>query len=76
LVDGKRVQPHYIVDTARSSSLRELKAISEIKALLRKSNKEAYERISNIEITLKNEIPEDIGITTSWKRLKQRMHFR
>ena len=70
LVDGKRVEPHYIVDTARLSSLHELGAISEIRDSLRMSNKEAYERISDLRLTLKSEIPDDRDITNSWERLK------
>jgi hypothetical protein len=72
LVDGKSVEPHYIVDMARQSSLRELSAISEIKDLLRVSNKEAYGRISNLRLALKSEIPDDRDITSSWERLKLR----
>jgi len=72
LVDGKRVEPHYIVDTARQSSLRELSAILEIRDLLRMSNKEAYGRISNLRLALKSEIPVDRDITNSWERLKLR----
>lgn len=72
LIDGKQVEPHYIVDTGRPSTLRELQAISEIKDLLRISYKEAHNRISNLQMTLVNEIPEDIAITNSFERLKQR----
>jgi len=72
LVDGKRVEPHYIVDMARQSSLRELQAISEIRDSLRMSHKEAYDRISNLRLTLKNEIPDDADVTKSWERLKLR----
>ncbi|QPD03644.1 MAG: hypothetical protein Nkreftii_001418 [Candidatus Nitrospira kreftii] len=72
LVDGQRIEPHYIVDTARQSSLRELQAISEIIDSLRISHKAAYERISNLRITLKSEIADDIAITNAWARLKLR----
>lgn len=72
LVDGKRVEPHYIIDTARQSSLRELSTISEIRELLSASNKEASGRISDLRVTLKNEIPADGDITNSWERLRFR----
>jgi 7-cyano-7-deazaguanine synthase in queuosine biosynthesis len=36
-------------------------------------NKQAYERISYLQITLGNEIPEDIQITNCWNRLRNRM---
>lgn len=72
LVDGKRVEPHYIVDTTRQSTLRELEAISEIRDSLRKLDKQAYERLSNLRITIKSEIPDDMAITNSWERLKLR----
>jgi hypothetical protein len=73
LIDGKRVEPHYIIDTGRPSSLHELRAISRMRDLLRISNKQAYDRISNLQITSGNEIPEDMEITNSWKRLRCRM---
>lgn len=72
LVDGKRVEPHYIVDTARQSSLRELQAISQIRDSVRFLDEASYEKISNLRITLKSEIPDDIAITNSWARLKLR----
>ena len=75
LVEGKRVEPHYIVDTDRPSSLRELQVMSEVKNAIRTFSQEAYERISLLQITSKNEISEDVEITTSWKRLKQKMHI-
>jgi 7-cyano-7-deazaguanine synthase in queuosine biosynthesis len=73
LIEGKRVEPHYIIDTGRPSSLHELRAISRVKDVLRISNKPAYDRISNLQITSGNEIPEDMDITNSWKRLRCRM---
>lgn len=72
LVDRKRVEPHYIIDTTRPSSIRELQAISDIKAMLRTSHKEAYARIAPLQITSANEIPEDPEISSAWKRLKER----
>lgn len=75
LVEGKRVEPHYIVDTDRPSSLRELKAIADVKALLKASHPDAYERIDSLQITSKHEIPEDAEITQAWIRLKQRSHL-
>ncbi|MBX3306848.1 MAG: 7-cyano-7-deazaguanine synthase [Nitrospira sp.] len=74
-VEGKRVEPHYIVDTTRSSSSRELEAIAEIKDVLKVHNEAAYERISSLEVTPKSEIPEDLEITKSWTQLKKRMHL-
>lgn len=75
MVDGKRVEPHYIIDSARPSSLRELDTISHIKSLLRSTNEEAYERVSSLQITSIKEIPDDIGIKNSWNQLKQRAHL-
>ena len=73
LVEGRRVEPHYIIDTRRPSSLCELRAIAGIRDLLRMCNKEANERVSNLHITPHNEIPIDSEITNSWKRLTQRI---
>jgi hypothetical protein len=75
VVEGKRVEPHYIIDTVRSSSLRELQAIDEVKASLKASYPGAYERIDSLHITSKHEIPEDAEITQAWARLRQRSHL-
>ena len=72
-VEGKRVMPHYIIDTGRRSSLDELRAISRIKDLLRVCNKEAHDRIANLQITSGSEIPQDAEITELWEQLKQKM---
>jgi hypothetical protein len=69
LVDGRRVEPHYIIDANRPSSLRELRAISEIEAILRTSHPEASERIGRLQITPRHEIPDDPAISHSWERL-------
>jgi hypothetical protein len=73
LVEAKRVEPHYIIDTGRPSSLHELRAISRVRDSLRTSNMQAYDRISNLQVTSGNEIPEDMEITNSWQRLRCRM---
>ena len=73
LVEGRSVEPHYIIDTGRPSSLHELRAISKVRDLLRIHNSHAYERVSNLQITSGNEIPEDMEITNSWKRLRCRI---
>ncbi|MFY4729963.1 hypothetical protein [Nitrospira sp. BLG_2] len=75
LVDGKRIEPHYIVDTTKPSSLRELQTISDIRSLLKTSHQEAYERIAPLQITSATEILEDPDISNAWKRLKQRSHL-
>jgi hypothetical protein len=72
-VEGKRVMPHYIIDTGRRSSLDELRAISRIKDSLRICNKEAHERIANLQITSGSEIPQDAEITEIYTQLKQKM---
>jgi len=72
-VEGKRVEPHYIIDTGRRSSLDELRAISRIKDSLRICNKEAHDRIANLQITSGSEIPQDAEITDLWTQLKQKM---
>jgi 7-cyano-7-deazaguanine synthase in queuosine biosynthesis len=72
-VEGTRVIPHYIIDTGRRSSLYELRAISRIRDSLRIRNKEAYDRIANLQITSGSEIPQDAEITELYKQLKQKM---
>lgn len=72
-VEGKRVIPHYIIDTGRRSSLHELRAISRIRDSLRMRNKEAHDRIANLQMTSGNEIPQDAEITEIYKQLKQKM---
>jgi hypothetical protein len=73
LVEGRKVEPHYIIDTGRPSSLHELRAISKVRDLLRIHNSHAYEQVANLQITSGNEIPPDVEITNSWKRLKCHM---
>ncbi len=72
-VEGKRVEPHYIIDTGRRSTLCELRAISRIKDSLRTRNKEAYDRIGSLQITSGHEIPKDEEISDLWNQLKQKM---
>ncbi len=72
LVAQRRIEPHYIIDANRLSSLRELQAISEIKATLAASHPEASERIERLQITSRHEIPENPVISTSFERLMQR----
>lgn len=75
VVDGTRVEPHYIIDTTRPSSLRELQAIAQVKDALKTSHPRAYHRIGPLQITVITEIPEDSDISQAWKRLRQRSHL-
>jgi hypothetical protein len=75
IVDRKRVEPHYIIDTTRPSSLRELQAIADVKAMLKALHQTAYDRIAPLQITSTAEIPDNTEITQAWTRLKQRSHL-
>jgi hypothetical protein len=71
LVARKRIEPHYIIDANRLSSLCELHAIAEIKAILGTSHPEAAGRIGSLQIASRHEIPEDLVISKSWEGLRQ-----
>jgi hypothetical protein len=72
LMEERSVEPHHIVDTLRQSSLRELRAIGEIRKALDKLSPDAGARFGRLRITVKNDTPEDPAITALWKQLRRR----
>ena len=75
LVDHRTVIPHYIVDLGRGSSLRELQAISEVRAALNSIDPEAAARIEPLRITPVTEIVEDHELSAAYHRLTQQAHL-
>ncbi|WP_227368412.1 7-cyano-7-deazaguanine synthase [Halomonas sp. M20] len=75
LIEEKEVRPHYIADLARKSTLRELKAISDVRRELEKIDKNAAERIKELTITPITEIESFEDITQSYVRLKKQAHL-
>jgi hypothetical protein len=72
LVEKASVQPHYIIDVDRQSSLRELQAVSEIRQELAGLDKQAACRIKPLKITSIRDIPEDKEITAAFSRLRSK----
>lgn len=72
LVEKVSIQPHYIIDVGRQSSLRELQAISEIRTELSLLDKQAEVRILPLKITSILDIPKDDHITEAYHRLRAR----
>lgn len=75
LIEKKEVTPHYIVDLNRKSSLRELKAISDVRSELRKIDEDAAGRIKALKITPITEISPIEEVTQSYQRLKEQAHL-
>ncbi|SPJ34264.1 7-cyano-7-deazaguanine synthase [Kushneria phyllosphaerae] len=75
MVNHQTVVPHYIVDLGRGSSLRELQAISEVRAVLAGIDPEAAARIEPLRITPVTEIPKNHELTGAWQRLTQQAHL-
>lgn len=73
VVEGRRVEPHYIIDTGRRTTNDELRAISRMRDGLKKLDQSAAERIASLCLTPQNEIPKQPEISNAWKRLKQRV---
>lgn len=73
IVEKARVEPYYIVDTLRHSSLLELRAIGEIRKALLTFDREAGLRIGPLHVTAKSDIPEYDAITALWTRLLTHM---
>lgn len=70
LVEKRVVNPHYIIDPVRRSSLRELQAISEVRSALHRIDAVAADRINELRITPIMEIPEDKAVTDAFKRMR------
>ncbi|MFC0336451.1 Queuosine biosynthesis protein QueC [Kushneria avicenniae] len=74
-IEKRTVVPHYIVDLGRGSSLRELQAISEVRATLAGIDPKAAARIEPLRITPVTEIAEDTELSAAYHRLTQQAHL-
>lgn len=72
LVEKASIQPHYVIDVARQSSLRELQAIADIRRELALLDPDAATRIRPLQISSILDIPADAPITASYERLRAR----
>ena len=75
LIEKTTVQPHYIVDLGRASSLRELQAMASIRENLARLDRQASQRIHPTVITCVSDIPDDPAMTQSYRRLKAQAHL-
>lgn len=71
MVEGRRVEPHYIIDTGRRSTNNELRAISRMRDALQEMGHDAAKRIGPLNLMPQNEIPKDAAISSAWTRLRQ-----
>lgn len=72
IIEKKTLKPHYIIDVHRKSSLRELQAISEVRALLERTHPEAAPRLLELELKLITEIKDNEEITSAYRRLTRK----
>ena len=74
-VERKSVQPFYIVDTGRPSTLNELKAMHLIKKEIAKRNPQLADLIKPTIIVSIHDIRPDHDITAKFNRLKEKEHL-
>jgi hypothetical protein len=72
LVRGRAVQPHYVVDTGRPSTLHELRAIQAIRDGLAELSPEAAHRVAPTHIVSIHDIAPDASVSARYARLRQR----
>lgn len=72
LVRGRAVQPHYIVDTGRPSTLHELRAIHAIREGLRDLSPDAARRVAPTHVVSIHDIAPDPTVTARYARLRSR----
>jgi hypothetical protein len=72
LLRGRAVQPHYIVDTGRPSTLHELRAIHAIREGLRDLSIDAARRVAPLHVVSIHDIAPDPVITGRYARLRSR----
>ena len=72
LVRGRAVQPHYVVDTGRPSTLHELRAIQAIRDGLAELSPDAAHRVAPTHIVSVHDIAPDASVSARYARLLQR----
>jgi hypothetical protein len=71
----KMVQPHYIVDTGRKTSILEIKTMSDIRRAIHEKDPAAAGLIKPLLLTSIHEIPQDQAITKKYLRLASQVHL-
>lgn len=71
MVEGRHVEPHYIIDTGRRSTTNELRAISRMRDALQVMGHDAAQRIGPLRLMPQNEVPKDAAIADAWTRLRR-----
>lgn len=71
----KSVQPHYIVDTGRKTSLLEIETMSKIKRAIYETEPAAGDLIKPLLLTSIHEIPPNQAITKKYSRLASQAHL-
>ncbi len=75
IFNRRRVQPHYLIDTERKSTMAELHAMINIKRQVFSRFPDAEERIYQTELMNKDDLPPDPIITQSFLQLRQSYHI-
>ena len=71
----KNVRPHYIVDTGRNITLREIETIANIKQAIYEKDPSAAGLVKPLMLTSLHEIPEDRVIMEKFSNLSSKVHF-
>ena len=72
LVRERAVQPHYVIDTGRPSTLHELRAIQSIRAGLAELSADAARRVAPTHIVSIHDIAPDAAVSSRYARLRAR----
>ncbi len=72
VVRERAVQPHYVIDTRRPSTLHELRAIHAIREGLAEISSDAARRVAPMHIVSIHDIAPDAAVSSRYARLRQR----
>lgn len=73
LIEHKKVQPIYLIDTVRASLRNEILTMEKILAELQRKNKEARELILSVEFVQVTEIQSNSMVSEAYRNLKKKM---
>lgn len=73
IVEKRAVEPYYILDHLRPSTLHELRTLGRIKRCLNREYPEAASNLGRVHVTAKCDIPENDSITAAWKEIRTRI---
>jgi 7-cyano-7-deazaguanine synthase in queuosine biosynthesis len=75
LVEKRVVEPYYLIDAGRRSTLMEFKAMREIRAALKQKDPEAEKRLCSVHLVFVHELPACAPVETSFRNLQKRCHI-